>query len=74
MVDIFVIDNPLVDITIELKDEELLKKFSLTLNSASVTDDDNDELFQTCLKKPDHKITPGGCGTNTARAAAFSLK
>jgi sugar/nucleoside kinase (ribokinase family) len=69
-----VIDNPLVDITLEVQDDSLLKKFDLTLGSASCCDDDLDELIQTCLDTQGHIVTPGGCGTNTARAASFSLR
>ena len=66
----------MIDVTVDVEDTSLIGKYKLIQGGAVCNDGsvDRDDLVSDLLKLPNHTITPGGCGTNPARAAAYALK
>ena len=74
-IDLFVIDNPLVDISVEVEDTSVMEKYKIPIGGAACNDGTNNrgECIPQLLKLP-HVKTPGGCGTNSAHATAYALR
>ena len=74
-IDLFVIDNPLIDIAVDVPDKSLIEKYNIPFGGAACNDGtfNRGELVPQLLKMP-HTIMPGGCGTNSAHATAYALR
>ncbi|EGC30788.1 hypothetical protein DICPUDRAFT_40939 [Dictyostelium purpureum] len=70
---IFVIGNPLLDISSHV-DMELLNKYELTLNNAILAEDKHLPLYKELVENNKVEYIPGGAAQNTARVAQWMLK
>jgi adenosine kinase len=71
---IVAIENPLLDISLELQDDAILKKYNLTHGQACLADDSHQPLFAELWSHSDKLTIPGGSSLNSIRAAAHMLK
>lgn len=73
---IFVIENPLMDISIEETSDEnsLLTKYNLKLGLASLAEEKDLPLYDELWATEGRLAVPGGSGLNTARAVNFVLR
>ena len=68
------IENPLLDIQLELENDDMLKAFDLKHGHACLAEEKHKPLFEQ-LWKAEGKITiPGGSSLNSIRAANHMLK
>ena len=70
---IIAIENPLLDITIELENDELLKKYELTHGLASLASEKQLSLYDEVWSVSKKMTTPGGSSLNSVRAANYML-
>lgn len=73
---IFIIGNPLLDISLEETSDEnsLLAKYDLKLGMASLATEKEMPLYDELWAQPGRLAIPGGSGLNTARSLNFVLK
>lgn len=71
---IFLIGNPLLDISVELKDNAILDKYGLQHGQASLAEEKHMPLYDELWALPDRAAIPGGSALNSARSANFVLK
>ena len=68
------IENPLLDISMELKNDELLKKYKLEHGQASLASDEQLPLYDELWKMEGRQTIPGGSTLNSIRSANYMLK
>jgi sugar/nucleoside kinase (ribokinase family) len=66
--------NPLLDISINVEDDALLKKYGLQLGEKTRANEGTSSLYDEIWCMKGRKATPGGAAMNTARAANCMLK
>lgn len=71
---IFCIENPLLDISIELKDNEILKKYELAEGQASLAGEKQMPIYDEIWAMQGREAIPGGSALNSARSANWMLK
>jgi adenosine kinase len=71
---LFVIGNPLLDISIELHDNAILDKYELQAGHASLAGDKQMPIYDELWNMEGRETIPGGSGLNSARAANYMLK
>lgn len=64
----------MVDISIEVQDDELLKKYGLKLGKKSLAGPKAMPLYSELWRMKDRTVKPGGASLNTARSANCLLK
>ena len=75
MSQIFFIENPLLDISVELKDSSsLLDKYKLQHGMASLAGAEQFPIYEELWHMEGREAIPGGSSLNSARAAGFFLK
>ena len=68
------IENPLLDIQLELDSDELLVKYGLTHGQACLAEEKHQPLFAELWASPSKFVVPGGSSLNSVRAANHMLK
>jgi adenosine kinase len=68
------IENPLLDIQIEIETQELLEKYGLQHGQACLADEKHQPLFAELWKTPGIMTIPGGSSLNSIRAANHMLR
>lgn len=68
------IENPLLDIQLEIASDELLKKYGLQHGQACLAEASHQPLFAELWAHADKVIVPGGSSLNSVRAANHMLK
>ena len=71
---IVAIENPLLDIQLEIETDELLKKYGLTHGQACLADEKHQPLFAEIWGNDKKVVVPGGSSLNSIRAANHMLK
>jgi sugar/nucleoside kinase (ribokinase family) len=71
---LFVIGNPLLDISIELNDNALLDKYELQHGHASLAGEKQMPIYDELWGMEGRVSIPGGSALNSARAANFLMK
>jgi len=71
---LFVIENPLLDISVEMTDNSLLEKYGIQHGMASLATPEQLPMYDELWAMENRQSIPGGSGLNTARAANFILK
>lgn len=71
---LFAIENPLIDISKEFDNDEILTKYELQHGQACLASDKQMPLYEELWKMEGVEIIPGGSAQNTLRAANFMLK
>jgi len=71
--DIFVIGNPLLDISGYYTDDAVLTKYKLEKGLACLATEEQMPIYDEVFKSEGSKTSPGGAGLNAARGAAFLL-
>ena len=61
--------NPLLDISVEVEDSSLLKKYGLDANDTVLAKEKHLPLYDELLARPNCMLIPGGAGLNSLRAA-----
>ena len=70
---IFVIENPLLDIQVNVPDDALFKKYSLPPGGACLANEEQQALYPELLKMEGVEFIPGGSALNSARATNYML-
>lgn len=70
---IFVIENPLLDIQVNVPDTTLFEKYKLEPGSACLASDEQQALYPELLKMDGVEFIPGGSALNSARATNYML-
>lgn len=68
------IENPLLDISLELENDDILKKYGLVHGQACLADATHQPLFAELWAHTDKLTIPGGSSLNSIRASAHMLK
>jgi len=68
------IENPLLDIQLEIDSEDLLHKYGLQHGQACLADDKHQPLFHEIWAAPNKMTIPGGSSLNSIRATNHMLK
>lgn len=71
---IFFIGNPILDISIDVKDKTLFEKYDLPLGQACLCNEKQMPIYDEIWAMPGKEAFPGGSGLNSARAANYFLK
>lgn len=71
---IFFIGNPLLDISVELKDNVIIDKYGLQAGQASLCTPEQLPLYDELWNIEGRSAIPGGSALNSARSANFFLK
>ena len=71
---LFVIENPLLDIQVQMSDKSILDKYELGLGMACLAEEKHMPLYGELWDHKDRMVIPGGSGLNSARSANFILK
>ena len=71
---IVAIENPLLEIQLEIESEELLKKYGLEHGQACLADAKHQPLFGEIWADAKKVVVPGGSSLNSVRAANHMLK
>ena len=71
---IFLIENPLLDISIDAKDDELIKKYELQAGLASLASEKQFPMYDEIWNMEGRLAIPGGSALNSARATNYMLK
>lgn len=71
---VFGIENPLLDISKEFSDDEILKKYNLQHGMASLATEEQKPLYDEIFNAEGRELIPGGSTLNTIRATNFMLK
>ena len=67
------IENPLLDISVTLKDESLFEKYGLKTGNAVLASPEQMPIYQEIWHMEGRETIPGGSALNTVRAANFML-
>ena len=67
-------ENPLLDISVELSDHTLLKKYGLELDSAILAEEKHLPLYKELVENYNPKYIAGGATQNSIRVAQWMLK
>jgi len=70
---IFVIENPLLDIQVNVPDKTLFDKYKLPPGGACLADESQQALYPELLKMDGVEFIPGGSALNSARATNYML-
>jgi adenosine kinase len=70
---IFGIGNPLLDISVEVQDDELLDKYGLRVNNAVLVTPEQQAVFDDVLEFENKLFIAGGAACNSMRAAQWML-
>jgi hypothetical protein len=73
-VDLFVIGNPMLDISVYEKDDTLLAKYKIEKGSQCLARPEQMSIYNEIFNRKDNKLTTGGAALNTACATRFSLR
>lgn len=68
------IENPLLDISLELENDDILKKYNLQHGQACLADASHQPLFAELWSHSDKLTIPGGSSLNSIRSANHMLK
>jgi len=68
------IGNPLLDISVECKDNSILEKYSLQHGQASLATEKELPLYDELWVMEGRQAIPGGSALNSARSANYMLK
>ena len=71
---IFGIENPLMDISLVVKDDEILTKYEIVMNTACLASEKQIPIYEEIWKTEGHEVMAGGSTLNTIRSANFALK
>lgn len=71
---ISVMENPLLDISVEFEDNAMLDKYKLVHGQACLASDEQMPLYDEMWNHPKRELIPGGSALNSARAVNFALK
>jgi adenosine kinase len=71
--DIFVIGNPLLDISGYYQDDALLTKYGFEKGAACLATPEQMPVYAEIFGHESCKTSPGGAGLNSARGAAYIL-
>jgi adenosine kinase len=71
---IFAAGNPLLDISVELSNNDLLTKYELAHGQASLAGDKQLPLYPEIMAMEGRQLIPGGSALNTIRAVNFALQ
>jgi len=71
--DIFVIGNPLLDISINYNGKELCEKYKIECGAACLATPEQVPIYAEIFGMEGHKTSPGGAGLNSARACAHMM-
>ena len=71
---VFGIENPLIDISLTVKDDVLLSKYGITMGQACLASEAQVPLYEEMWKTAGIETIPGGSCLNTIRSANFMLK
>ena len=71
---IVAIENPLLDIQLDIETDELMTKYGLVHGQACLADEKHQPLFAELWTAPSKIIIPGGSSLNSVRAANHMLK
>lgn len=69
-----VIENPLLDITVQDNEDVVHKKYTLQHGQASLVTEANVGIHDELYARDDKEITPGGAALNSARACNHILR
>jgi adenosine kinase len=71
---LFLIGNPLLDISVELKDNTVLDKYELQHGMASLAGEKQMPIYDELWNMEGREAIPGGSALNSARSANYFLK
>lgn len=71
---VFGIENPLLDISKEFSNDDILTKYELKHGMASLANEEQKPLYDELFNMQGRELIPGGSSLNTIRAANFMLK
>ncbi len=71
---IVAIENPLLDVSVELADASLLEKYELAHGQACLAEEKHIPLYDEIWRYENVQKIPGGSSLNTTRSANFMLK
>jgi len=72
--DIFVIGNPLLDISGYYEDKTICEKYNIGLGAACLAEESQMPVYAEVMAHASAKTSPGGAGLNSARGAAYLLQ
>lgn len=72
-IDVLFFCNPLLDISVEDVDAEILARYKLQAGQAVLAGDDHMPLFDEIFNKDGRLLIPGGSALNSARACGYSF-
>ena len=65
--------NPLLDISVDMDDDSLLKKYELDSGMAILAEEKHMPIYEELWNMPNREAIPGGAALNSARAANYML-
>ena len=65
--------NPLLDISVDMDDDSLLKKYELDSGMAILAEEKHMPIYEELWNMPNREAIPGGAALNSARAANYVL-
>ena len=65
--------NPLLDISVDMDDDSLLKKYELDSGMAILAEEKHMPIYDEIWNMPNREAIPGGAALNSARAANYVL-
>ena len=66
---VMTLGNPLLDISVEVEDASLLKKYGLDPNDTVLAQEKHLSLYKELQARPNCMLIPGGAGLNSLRTA-----
>ena len=73
-IDLMVIGNPLLDISVMCNDNTLLDKYGMKSGEACLASEEQLPIYAEILATEGHETMPGGAGLNSCRGAIFAMK
>lgn len=73
-ISLFAIENPIMDISVDDPDRQLLDKYKLELGMACLATPEQLPIYEEAFKAEGRQLIPGGSALNSARACQHSLK
>lgn len=73
-IDLLVIGNPLLDISVFVEDTKLLEKYGLEAGMACLASEAQLPIYAELLATEGMMTSPGGAGLNSCRGARFAMK
>ena len=64
----------MLDVSVDVKDDAILKKYKLTLGHSSLANPERMPLYDEIWKMDGKTAMPGGAAMNSARATNYFLK